>query len=223
MQKKTQKFVQKYFFDGTCKGACTGNKRKKEDIIKIIAARNNEEMCLPYEVLGECGTKPTNCGRNELEVSSMSWTSKDNAKIISDLKGDIISKSCYKIWNKFITWLRLKKVKVMKDFKEEFQWKQQHNETEDALHVKTNDREHEEHKQDKSNERRKAHVYKGTKETLSMQCCGVIGTFTKGVLKITSNDEEFVTSEQTEFEGTRLSDEVMQAMKKNEAIAATNV
>ena len=93
-------------------------------------------MCLPHEVLGECGANPTNRGINELEVSSINWTSKENANIISDLKGDIIIKGSYKIWNKFITWLRLKKVKVMQDFKEEFQWKWQHNEKDDALHVK---------------------------------------------------------------------------------------
>ena len=63
----------------------------------------------------------------------------------------MISKSSYKTWNKFITWLRLKKVKVIKDFKEECQWKWQHNEKYDALYVKINDRECKEHKQDKSN------------------------------------------------------------------------
>ena len=89
--------------------------------MKINAVRKNKGACLPCEVLGKCGAKTANCGRNELEVSSISWTTKDNAKIISDLKGDVISKICYKKWNKFITWLTLKKVKVIKDFKEECQ------------------------------------------------------------------------------------------------------
>ena len=85
-----------------------------------------------------------------------------------------------------------------------------------------NDKEHKEHEQDKSSKRRKVHAYKGTKEILSMQCYGVIGTFTKGVLRTTSNNKEFVRSEPIEFEGTRLSDEVTQAIKNDEAIAATD-
>ena len=64
---------------------------------------------------------------------------------------------------------------------------------------------------------------KANKEMLSMQCYGVIGTFTKGVLRNTSNSEEFVRSEPTDFVGTRLSEEVIQAIKSNEAIEATDV
>ena len=133
-------------------------KGSKERIIKINAVRNNKGMHLPYEVLGACATKPTNCGRNESEVSSIIWTSKENAKRISDLKGDMISKGSYETWKKFITWLRLKKVKIMQDFKDECQWKWQCDDKEDALHVKINDKEHKEHEQDKSNKRRKVCV-----------------------------------------------------------------
>ena len=66
------------------------------------------------------------------------------------------------------------------------------------------------------------HVCKGNKEILSMQCYGVIGTFTKGVLRITSNNKEFVRSKPTDFVGTQLSEEIIQAIKNNEAIAATD-
>ena len=46
------------------------------------------------------------------------------------------------MWNRFITWLRHKKVKVIKDFQDECQWKMQHDEIKDVLHVKINDKEH---------------------------------------------------------------------------------
>ena len=55
-----------------------------------------------------------------------------------------------------------------------------------------------------------------------MQCYGVIGTFAKGELRITSNDKEFLRIELIEGDGARLSAEVMQAMKNNEEIAATD-
>ena len=90
---------------------------KKEDMNKINTVRKHERECLPYEVLGEFGLKTTNCGRKELEVSSMCWKHKETANIISESKGKVISKSSYKVWNKFVTWLRLKKVKVIKYFK----------------------------------------------------------------------------------------------------------
>ena len=66
-------------------------------------------------------------------------------------------------------------------------------------------------------------VCKGNKEMLSVQCYGVFRTFTKGVLRNTSNNEEFFRSEPTDFVGARLSEEVIQAIKNNEAIAATDV
>ena len=72
------------------------------------------------------------------------------------------------MWNKFVTWLRFKKVKVTKYFQEECEWKWKYDEIEDALHMKINYREHEEHKQDKINERRKVCVCTGVKEILSM-------------------------------------------------------
>ena len=49
-------------------------------------------MHLTYEALGTCGAKLTNCGRNDLEFSSVSWLSNENIKINSDSKGDMIIK-----------------------------------------------------------------------------------------------------------------------------------
>ena len=48
--------------------------------MKINTVRKNKGVHSPHRVLGECGAKPTNCGRSELEVSSMSWKTKDNEK-----------------------------------------------------------------------------------------------------------------------------------------------
>ena len=53
-----------------------------------------------------------------------------------------------------------------------------------------------------------------------MKCHRVIRTITKEVLRIASNNKEFVRSEPIELEGARLGDEVTQATKNNEAIAA---
>ena len=99
-----------------------------------------------------------------------------------DSKGDRIKKASYEIWNKLMKWLRLKKVKVMQDFKEECQWKWKYDENEDTLCIKINDKENNEHVHDKSNERRKVHVCKGKKK-LSKHCYGVIGTFPNGALR----------------------------------------
>ena len=103
-------------------------KGSKEDIIKIDAVRKNKGVHLPCEVIDACGVNPTNGEGNESKASSISWTSKENAKRISDVKGNVISKGSYKMWNKFVAWLRWKKVKVMQDFKDECQWKWQYDE-----------------------------------------------------------------------------------------------
>ena len=95
-------------------------KGTKVDISKINALRKNKWVYLAYEVLGAFRAKLTNCGRNDLEFSSVSWLSNENAKINSVSKGDRINKASYKIWNNFMKWLRWKKVKVMQDFKEEW-------------------------------------------------------------------------------------------------------
>ena len=50
----------------------------------------------------------------------------------------------------------------------------------------------------------------------------MIGTFTKGVLRIINNDKEFFSSEPIEVEVKRLSEEAIQAIKNNEAMTATD-
>ena len=56
--------------------------------------------------------------------------------------------------------------------------------------MKINEKEHEEHKQDHSNVRKKVHVCTGKTDTLSMQCCGAIGAFSKGELRVVGNNKE---------------------------------
>ena len=53
-------------------------KGKKGDINKINAVRKHKGVCLPYEVLGKTGLKPTNCGMKKLERSSLSWKCNEN-------------------------------------------------------------------------------------------------------------------------------------------------
>ena len=48
----------------------------------------------------------------------------------------------------------------------------------------------------------------------------MIGTFTKAALRIINNNKEFYSSEPIEVEGKRLSEEVIQAIKNNEAMSA---
>ena len=74
---------------------------------------------------------------------------------------------------------------------------------------------------DENDVRRKVHVYKFRKEKLSKNCYGAIGTFTNGVLRIIDNDKEFTRSEPMQVEGKTLSDDVVQAIKSNGAIAST--
>ena len=57
---------------------------EKEDMNKINDVRQHKGVCLPYEVLGECEVKPTNCGRKDLEVSSMCQMHKEKANRISE-------------------------------------------------------------------------------------------------------------------------------------------
>ena len=53
-------------------------------------------------------------------------------------------------------WVRLKKVKVTEDFKGEWKLKWQHDENEDTLCIKINDKEYDDHVHDKSNKKRKS-------------------------------------------------------------------
>ena len=155
------------------------------------AVRKHKGVFLTNEVLGTSGANLTNCGRNNFEVSSFSWLPIENIKISKDLKEDRTNKSRFKIWNKFVQSLRLKNVTVLKDFKALSQWKWQHDENEDKLCIKMNDKEHDEHVHNKSNVRWKVHVCECNKEKLSKKYYGTIGTFTNGELRIIDNDEDF--------------------------------
>ena len=93
-------------------------------------------------------------------------------------------------------WLRLKKVKVTDDFKGEWKLKWQHDENEDTLCIKINDKEYDDHVHNKSNKKRKVHVYKGKTEKLSKHCYGVIRTFKKGVLITINNNNKIIVQNQ---------------------------
>ena len=69
---------------------------------------------------------------------------------------------------------------------------------------------------DKSNNKWKVHVHKVKSEKLRKNCYWVIRTFIKGVLRITNDNKGFYGSDVTEYEGKRLSEEVMKAIKNNE-------
>ena len=87
---------------------------------------------------------------------------------------------------------------------------------------KREDKEHDEHVHDESNFRRKAHVCDCKKEKLSVNFYGLIGTFKNGALRITYNGKDFISEDTIEEEVKKLSDDVIQAIENNEAIAATD-
>ena len=90
------------------------------------------------------------------------------------------------------------------------------------MYVKRDDDEYDEHDQDKSNLRRKAFKCSCKKRQLSAQCCGILGVFQRGNLRIIESDQEFACDEIMEEEEKILSDDVMQAIKNKEAIAAAD-
>ena len=90
------------------------------------------------------------------------------------------------------------------------------------LHMKMNDEECDEHVHDKSNVRQKVCVYKYKKEKLSKNVYGIIGTFTNRVLRIIDVDKEFISSDPIQVKGKKLNDDVIQAIKNNEAIAVAD-
>ena len=87
-------------------------------------------------MLGELGVTPTNCGMKELERSSINWKCNKKVNKNIELHNERISKRCYKVWNRFITWLRYKKVKVIKDFQDECHWNWKCDEMKDLLYIK---------------------------------------------------------------------------------------
>ena len=49
-------------------------------IRKTNAVKKKKGACLTHEVLGTCGGKLTNCSRNELKTSSVSWVLNEDDK-----------------------------------------------------------------------------------------------------------------------------------------------
>ena len=87
--------------------------------------------------------------------------------------------------------------------------------------METYGEEHNENLHDESNVRRKVHKWKRKKEELSVNCHGIIRTFTNVALLTIDNDKVFIIEDPIEVEGKKLSDDVIQSIKNNEAIEAT--
>ena len=83
------------------------------------------------------------------------------------------------------------KVKEIEDFKDECELKWQYDENKDKMYVKINGKEHDEHVHDESNNKCKVCVHKIKIDKFGKNCSGVIGMFTKGLLRITNDSEEF--------------------------------
>ena len=92
-------------------------KGTKGDACKINAVRKQKGALSTHESLGTRGFNSTNYGRINLEVSSISWFPFEGAKRNRNSKVDMINEYSFKTWNKFMQWLRHKKVTTMKDFK----------------------------------------------------------------------------------------------------------
>ena len=87
--------------------------QNKKDKVKLLTKINEVRKCmgvlLPYELVGENGRSLTNCGKMIEEKSSLRWK-----KWIISRKAPI--KASKKAWDDFITWLRNKNMKTVKDF-----------------------------------------------------------------------------------------------------------
>ena len=135
-------------------------------------------------MLEELGVTPTNCGMKELERSSVNWKCNKKVNKNKELHNERMSKSCYKVWNRFLTWLRHKKVKVIKYFHDEFQWNWKYDEMQDLLCVKIKENKYEVYKQDQSNMRNKVCFSTGKINVIGMQCYGIIGIFSKVEVRV---------------------------------------
>ena len=90
------------------------------------------------------------------------------------------------------------------------------------LCIRREDKECDEHVHDEINFRRKVHACNYKKEKWSVNCYGVIGIFTHGVLRIIDNDKDFISEDAIEEEVKKLTDDVIQDIKNNEATSATD-
>ena len=71
-------------------------KGNKGDLCKINTVRKHKWLLLPYELLGTKWENLTNCGKDDLELSSVSWLPIEVLKGSSASKGDKANKSS--IW-----------------------------------------------------------------------------------------------------------------------------
>ena len=60
------------------------------------------------------------------------------------------------------------------------------------------------------------------KERLSLNCYGVIGTFTNGILRIINNDKDFINEDAIVEKVKKVNDDIVQAIKNKEANEATD-
>ena len=152
-------------------------KVNKVELCKINTVRKHKRVLLPHELLGTKGLKLENCGKDDQEVISVSWCSIEvqNGSIIS--KGDKVNKQSIKAWNKFIQWLRHKKVRKIRDFKVVSQQKLQYDDNADKFYITREHNEHDEHAHDEINLRRKVCKHNCKKQQLGLNCYGTIGVF----------------------------------------------
>ena len=68
---------------------------------KINEVIKYKRVFLTHELLGTRGLDLRNWGKNNLEVSSVSWLPIKELKGSCDKKGDRVKKSSFKEWNKF--------------------------------------------------------------------------------------------------------------------------
>ena len=132
--------------------------------------RKHVGVLLPYDFLGTRGLMLTNCGKNDLEISSVSWLPIEVLKGISASKGDSVNKCSVKSCNKFAQWLKHNKVITMRDFKVASQCRWQYDENADKFYIKMDNGEHDEHVNDESKLRRKVHKHKCKKQQLGLNC-----------------------------------------------------
>ena len=87
---------------------------------------------------------------------------------------------------------------------------------------KRNDNKHDEHVHDESKLRHKVHKHNYKKEQLGLICYGAIGVFMNGVLRTIDNDKEFISDDIIVGEVKILNDDVIRAIKNEEANAAAD-
>ena len=80
----------------------------------------------------------TACGRDTNEINSVRCFPDKSEAANREIKHKKPNKANSKTWIQFAQWLRQKKVKTVKDFKKESEWKCQYDEQRKLLHLKRN-------------------------------------------------------------------------------------